>query len=138
VSRSNKQTLVGMACFLLVMAGIAVIAARANAANGLRVDVLSARRAEPGQPIDVTVSIRDTKGTIRSIRVDYGDGSVDAPKVFSHPSCAGPLSQPMEFTHAFEFIGVSTIAARVTTGGCGAKSETVDAIRTIEIRPLRR
>ena len=138
MSRSSKQAIIGMAVFAAVLTTIAVISSRANSTHGLRVDVLSARRAEPGDPIDVTVSVRDTKGALRSVRIDYGDGSVDTPQFGMGASCATPFTQKIDVTHAFEFIGVSTITARVTTGGCGAERETVEAVRTIEIKPLRR
>jgi hypothetical protein len=131
---------VGLACFAIVLVAIAALSARANRVHGLRVDVLSARRAEPGHEIKVTVSVRDTKGALRAVEVDFGDGRVDTPDVGGGQgeACAEPFTGSVDFVHAFDFAGVTTVTARVTTGGCGADPETVEAIRTIEVRPLRR
>ncbi|MEA3078052.1 MAG: hypothetical protein QOF60_2960 [Actinomycetota bacterium] len=137
MSRSSKQALVGMAGFLVVLFTIAFVSARANHTHGLRVDVLSARRAEPGDTIPVTISVRDTEGRVEAVRVDFGDGRVETQAV-PNAACATPLSQDVDLTHHFDFTGVSTVTARVTTGGCGAATETVEAIRTIEIRRVRR
>jgi len=137
MSRSTKQALIGLGFFAVVLVGIAIVASSANSERGLRVDVLSARRAEPGDVMDVTVSIRDTRGALRSVRVDFGDGKVDRPAL-GPQTCQTPLSTEVTTSHAFEFTGYSTITAEVVTGGCDGGTERVSAIRTVEIKPIRR
>jgi hypothetical protein len=137
VKRSSKQALIGLGALAVVLVGIAVLAAHGNGAVGLRVDVLSARRTEPGTTETFTISVRDTAGRVQSVHVDFGDGqATDLP--VDERSCVKPLSTKFDVGHAFGFTGFSSVTAKVATGGCGAKRETVEAIRTIEVRKVRR
>jgi len=137
VSRSSRQTLALLSSFVVVLAAIVVLSSRSNAEKGLRVQVLSGRRAEPGAVEPYSVTVNDTKGKVLAVRVDFGDGRVEEVDV-TDEECGEPLIREYEFEHAFEFRGGTTIEARVETGGCGAKTERAEAIRTVEIRPLRR
>jgi hypothetical protein len=84
-----------------------------------------------------SVSVIDTKGRVMAVRVDFGDGRVEDLPV-DDEECGEPLVREFELEHAFEFQGFSTISAVVETGGCGADPERVEAIRTVEVKELRR
>ena len=137
VSRGAKQTIVGMGGFVVVLLVIVVLSSNANRTQGLRADVLSARRGEPNQNVDVTVSVRDTKGRVTNVEVDFGDGRVETVEL-ADERCGEPLNRSFDLTHQFDFTGYTTIVAKVSTGGCGASPEQVEAIRTIQIKTVRR
>jgi hypothetical protein len=137
MSRSSRQALIGLGAIALVLIGIAVLAANGNEAQGLRADVLSARRTEPGTTEPFTVSVRDTEGRVQSVHLDFGDGRAEDLPVDDRP-CTKPLTADFHAEHAFDFTGFSTVIATVVTGGCGAEREEVEAVRTIEVRNLRR
>lgn len=132
-----RQALIGLGSLAVVLIGIAFLAASGNDAQGLRADVLSARRTEPGTTETFTVSVRDTEGQVESVEVDFGDGRVEELEVDDAP-CEKPITRTFDVDHAFDFTGFSTVVATVVTGGCGARSERVEAIRTIEVREVRR
>ena len=136
MSRSSKQALIGLGSLAVVLIAVAVIASAGNRAQGLRADVLSARRTEPGRAETFTVSVRDTAGKVQSIEVDFGDGRVEELEVPDGP-CRSPLSSSFDVEHAFDFTGYSTVIASVVTGGCGASTERVEAIRTIQVKAVR-
>ena len=137
MQRSSKQALIGLGGLAALLVGIAVLAANGNEAQGLRADVLSARRTEPNQTEPFTISVRDTAGRVESVHVDFGDGrEEDVP--IGDQSCAKPLTATFDLEHAFDFTGFSTVVAKVVTGGCGAERESVEAVRTIEVRTVRR
>jgi hypothetical protein len=137
VSRSSRQALVLLGSFVVVLVVIVLLSSRANDDTGLRVQVVSGRRTEPGAVAPYSVTVNDTKGRITAVRFDFGDGRVEDLPV-EDEACGEPLVREFELEHAFEFQGFSTIAAVVETGGCGAEPERVEAIRTIEVKPLRR
>jgi hypothetical protein len=137
VSRSSRQTLILLGSFVVVLAIIVVLSSTASERNGLRVQVVSGRRAEPGATEPYSVTVNDTKGRVTSVRVDFGDGRVEDLDVKGE-TCGEPLVREYELEHAFEFQGFSTVTATVETAGCGAKAERVEAIRTIEVREIRR
>lgn len=137
MTRGARQTLIGLGGFLVVLVVIVVLSSNANKTQGLRADVLSARRGEPGQAVVFTVSVRDTKGRVTGVEVDFGDGRVEQVDV-DDEACGAPLSRAFDFTHQFDFTGYTTVVAKVRTGGCGSKSEQVEAVRTIQIKEVRR
>jgi hypothetical protein len=137
VKRSSKQALIGLGAIAAVLVVIAVLAANGNHAQGLRADVLSARRTEPNQTEPFTISVRDTAGRVQSVKIDFGDGTVQDVPV-EDQACAKPLTARFDVEHAFDFTGFSTVVAEVVTGGCGAERESVEAVRTIEVRTVRR
>lgn len=137
MSRSSKQTIVLLGTFALVLITIAVISSRSNSTVGLRVQVLSARRTEPGTIEKFSVSVRDTKGKVTRVRVDFGDGKVENVPLTGE-TCGVPLVREYTLDHAFAFTGFSTVAATVETSGCGADPERVEAIRTLEVRKVQR
>ena len=137
MSRSSKQALIGLGAIAVVLVGIAITAAVGNRAQGLRADILSARRTEPGTSETFTISVRDTAGRVQSVEIDFGDGRVEELDVGDLP-CRSPLSRSFDVDHAFDFTGFSSVTAEVVTGGCGASTERVEAIRTIEVRTVRR
>jgi hypothetical protein len=134
---ATRQALIGLGAIAVVLVVVAVLAASGNRAQGLRADILSARRTEPGTTETFTISVRDTAGKVRSVEVDFGDGRVEELDVGDEP-CTSPLSRGFDVDHAFDFTGYSSVTAVVVTGGCGAKTERVEAIRTIEVRTVRR
>ena len=137
MSRSSKQSIALLGALLLVLVGIVVLSSRASDDVGLRVQVVSGRRTEPGTLEPYSVTVNDTKGRITAVRVDFGDGRVEDLPVEGE-ECGEPLVREFELEHAFEFQGFTTIEAVVETGGCGADPERVEAIRTIEVKELRR
>jgi hypothetical protein len=137
VSRSAKQTIGLLTALALVLIAIVVISSRSSRETGLRVQVLSGRRTEPGAVDPYSVSVVDTKGKVLSLRLDFGDGRVEEVDV-SGEECGDPLVREFAFDHAFDFTGFTTIEAVVETGGCGAKRERAEAIRTVEVKALRR
>lgn len=133
--------MMGLGVLALFLVVVSVVAARGNDERGLRADVLSTRRAEPGDTIDITVSARDTFGAVTRVEVDFGDGS--APEVREgNPgaNCRSEFARTelFDYRHTYKGQGVVTVRATVTTAGCGAPTEQVEAIRTIDIKPLRR
>lgn len=137
MSRSAKQTIGLLVALTLVLVAIVIVSSRASRETGLRVQVLSGRRAEPAAVNPYSVSVVDTMGRVLSVRVDFGDGRVEEVDV-SDEECGEPLIREFAFDHAFEFTGFTTIEAVVETGGCGAKTERAEAIRTVEVKALRR
>lgn len=139
MSASGKQAVVGLAAISAVLVAIAVLASAGNARRGLRADILSARRAEPGVEVMITVSARDTRGVVTRVEIDFGDGT--PPGRVGREDCtgaaAGPSSENFDFPHRYDFQGAATVTA-VVTSGCSDRREQVEVIRTIQIKPLRR
>ena len=137
MKRSSKQALIGLGALAAVLVGIAVLASHGNQVQGLRADVLSARRTEPGKTEPFTISVRDTQGKVESVHVDFGDGRGEDLPVPAR-ACTKPLTADFDVSHSFDFTGFSTVIATVTTGGCGADRERVEAVRTIEVKQVQR
>ncbi|MBW3556051.1 MAG: hypothetical protein KY454_03830 [Actinobacteria bacterium] len=139
MSPTTRQTVAALAAVAVVLVVIAVLAITGNSRRGLRADILSARRAEPGAEIAITVSARDTRGVVTGVEVDFGDGT--APAKLSRGGCSGaapgPSAESFDFTHRYDFQGVATVTA-VVTSGCTDRRERVEVIRTIQIKPVRR
>lgn len=143
MSRSSKQAIVGLSAIALVLVVIVLISSRGAADRELRADVLSTRRAEPGETVDITVSTRDRFGIVTSVEVDFGDGTpvVADKQAVTAADCRSEFARAdsFDFRHTYEGIeGPVTVRAKVVSGGCGAPTETVTAIRTIVVKPLRR
>jgi hypothetical protein len=138
VSSSSKQAIIGLGSLAAVLVVIVIVSSMSNRLTGLRADVLSARRAEPGDEVIVTVSVRDTKGAVQSVSVDFGDRSPLEERGPTGAACAKPLSALVDFPHRYLETGTYTVVASVVTGGCGAETETDEALRTIEVKALRR
>ena len=136
-SKSTKQAVLGLGFFALVLFGIAFVASNANGDQGLRVVILAGRRAEPGTATPITVTVRDTKGAIQAVRVDFGDGHIEEPAVPNEP-CRAPLTQKFDFSHAYGFTGFTTVKATVVTGACDTRTETASALQTIEVKKIQR
>lgn len=122
-----------------LLAGIAALAVDGATRRSLRVDVLTARRAEPGETLPVTVSARDARGVPSRLEVDLGDGHR---RVINRPgrSCSASSQADTELfdlEHAFEQSGVYTVRATVTSTGCGPPERTT-GLWTITVKPLRR
>lgn len=141
LTKSAKQAMIGLGVMLVVLVGIALLSARGNDERGLRADVLSTRRAEPGETIDIRISARDTFGAVTKVEVDFGDDT-DVEVVERDPTadCRSDFARTEEFDfrHAYEGRAPFTVRATVTSGGCGAEPEEVVAVRTIDVKPLRR
>lgn len=140
MSRSAKQALIGLGALTLLLVGIVVVSLTGNDERGLRAQVLSTRRAEPGETVDITVNANDTFGAVKRVEVDFGDGH-DNEVVEQDPGeeCRSDFAraETFDFSRTYVGEGVVTVKATVTTGGCGAQEETVEAVRTITIKPLR-
>lgn len=141
MSSSSKQALIGLGALAAFLVLVSVIATRGNNAQGLRADVLSARRTEPGSEVVITISARDTEGLVQRVEVDFADGTPPAVRELE-PDCtalvADGTTQTFDFPHRFAEEGTYTVKAVVRTGGCGARPEQVEAIRTMQVKPLRR
>lgn len=140
MSRSSRQAVIGLGAIALVLVGIVVLSSAGASDHGLRADVLSTRRAEPGDTVVITVSARDDFGAVKRVELDFGDGRT-ADVIEREPTaCRSDFARTESFDYerTYPGQGVLTVRARVTSGGCGAPDETVEAIRTIDIRPLRR
>jgi hypothetical protein len=143
MSRSSKQAIIGLGAIALVLVTIVLLSTRGAETRQLRADVLSTRRAEPGERVDITVSTRDRFGRVTGVDVDFGDGTyahpVRKPVIASACRTEFAASEDFPFTHTYTgFTGAITVRAKVVSGGCGAAVEQVTAIRTIEIKPLKR
>ena len=140
MSRSTRQAVVGLGILAAVLVAIAVIATVGAGERELRADVLSTRRSEPGELVVVTISTRDSFGVVTAVDVDFGDGTKAAPVRREVAACASEFakSASFDFDHTYERRGVFTVRATVTSEGCGATREQVTAIRTIDVKPLRR
>ncbi|HET9442649.1 MAG TPA: PKD domain-containing protein [Acidimicrobiales bacterium] len=139
MSRSSRQALIGLGLLTALLVAIVTVSATLGRRDGLKVDVLSTRRAEPGEAIVITVSTRDTRGVATRVEVDFGDGSPVERR--SRPGCAdatvGATSETFDFDHTYADSGVFTVTAEVVSGCTGAR-ETDEAVRTIQVKPLRR
>ncbi|HVM07160.1 MAG TPA: hypothetical protein VM345_01755 [Acidimicrobiales bacterium] len=140
MSRSSKQAIVGLGLMAAFLVGVVVLATRGNEERGLRAQVLSTRRAEPGDTVPITITAVDTFGGVKRVEVDFGDGK-DPEVIERDPSadCRSDFARTerFDFERTYNGEGVVNVVATVTTGGCGAEDETVEAIRTITIKPLR-
>lgn len=137
MSRSAKQAVLGLGALTIVLISIVVVASMGGGARGLRADVLSQRRSAPGEQIPVSVAVRDTKGMVRSVVVDFGDDSSSGATIDASRPCVAPVAETFDFTHRYDdFDSTFTIRATVVTGGCGARTETVEAIRTIRVKAI--
>lgn len=125
------------AVMAFLLCGIAVLANDGANRRSLRVDVLTARRAEPGEVLPITVSARDDRGAPGRVVVDLGDGHREVVNTAEVP-CAStaPRSQSFDLRHAFEQSGVYTVRATVTSAGCGPP-ERKTALWTITVKPPR-
>lgn len=139
--RLTRHALVELGLFagmVVLLAAMAAVAAEGATRRGLRVDVLTARRAEPGEVLPITVSARDDGGVPSRVTVDLGDGhrEVITPAA---TACASsePQTRSFDLEHAFENSGVYTVRARVTSEGCG-RGESKTAIWTVTVKPQRR
>lgn len=131
--RQSALLLGAIAVVLFVIAGIAIFG---NTRPGARAEILGPRRAEPGEVVPYRISVRDTEGVLRRIELEFGDGDDTVYEPDETPECDGPSTQDVEIDHTYERRGVFTARARVTTGGCGAATEVIDAVRTVSVRPL--
>lgn len=140
-ARLTRRAVVELGLFAGIVALLVAIAALAvdgAARRSLRVDVLTARRAEPGETLPVTVSARDARGIPSRVEVDLGDGHR---RVINRPTRPCSASQAdtelFDLEHAFEKSGIYTVRATVTSTGCGPPERTT-GIWTITVKPLRR
>ena len=143
MSKSNKQAIIGLGAMALFLVVVVLISSQGAADRELRADVLSTRRAEPGETVDITISTRDRFGIVTSVEVDFGDGTPKASdkQVATAQDCRSEFarSDSFDFRHAYDgFTGPVTVRATVVSGGCGAPVERVTAVRTIDVKPLRR
>jgi hypothetical protein len=143
VSTSSKQAIVGLGAIAAVLVLITIISSRGAADRELRADVLSTRRAVPGETVDITISTRDRFGIVTRVEVDFGDGTPKAvdEQAVTAADCRSEFARAdnFDFRHTYEgFEGPVTVRAVVVSGGCGAPEERVTAIRTINVKPLRR
>ena len=132
-----RQAAILLGAIALVLIVISVIAMFGNTRPGARADILGPRRSEPGERVDYRVSVRDTEGVVQRVVLDFGDGARRVVTSTDERDCGGPAARDVEIPYTYEQQGVFTARAEVTTGGCGAPTETVHAVRTIRVRSLR-
>ena len=132
--------MIGLGAMAVVLIVIALISAAGARGHGLRADVLSTRRSEPGEPVAISISVRDNYGVTERVDVDFGDGKLADPKDIEPTGCRSDFArtETFDYSHTYEVPGVYTVRTTVTSGGCNAKVETVTAVRTIEVKKLRR
>ena len=136
-----RQAAIGLGFLTAVLIGITALSYNGAKSRTLRADVLSARRAEPGETVAVTISARDNFGTVSRVLVDFGDGHNAKPvNVDPATNCRSEFArtETFDFEHTYERRGVFTVRSRVRSEGCGAPPEERTAIRTIDVKPLRR
>jgi hypothetical protein len=140
----HRHTAAVIGVVVLMLAAIVAIALVSNARRGgLRADILGPRRVVPGERVDYTIAVRDTGGTLQRVEIDFGDGESAVPVRALQPGteCAEvdePTAADVDVSHTYTRAGVFTAKIVVQTGGCGTRVEEVEAIRTIDVRPLRR
>ena len=143
-SVQHRHTAAVVGVVVLMLAAVVAIALVSNARRGgLRADILGPRRAVPGETVDYTIAVRDTGGTVQRVEIDFGDGESAVPVRALRPGtrCAEvdePTSANVDVSHTYTRRGVFTAKIVVRTGGCGTRVEEVEAIRTIDVKPLRR
>ena len=136
-----RQAVVGLGFLTAVLIGITTLSYNGAKSRTLRADVLSTRRAEPGENVAVRISARDNFGTVTRVTVDFGDGHrADPLTVDAATECGSEFArtETFDFDHTYERRGVFTVRSTVRTEGCGAPREERTAIRTIDVKPLRR
>lgn len=142
VQHRHTAAVIGVA--VLMLGAIVAIALVSNARRGgLRADILGPRRVEPGERVDYRIAVRDTGGTVQRVEIDFGDGESAVPVRAMRPGtpCAEvdePTAADVDVSHTYTRRGVFTARVVVETGGCGTRVEEVEAIRTVDVKPLRR
>ena len=135
MSSGAKQAMIGLAAMALVLLGIAGDAAMNNR-HGLRATVLSARAALPGETVTITVSARDTDGSVQHVHIDFGDDT--SSDIDRGGAChKGASAQSFDFRHAYRDRADYTVEADVTSGGCSARTERASTLRGISVKPLQ-
>ena len=135
-----REALIGLGAITLVLIGITVLAYRGSQARALRADVLSVRRAEPGENVAITISARDNSGAVADVAVDFGDGHMASPIVAdAATACRSDFARTerFDFEHTYERSGVFTVRSVVRSEGCGSTPEQRTATRTVEVKALR-
>ena len=140
--RPGRQAVIGLGAIALVLFAISALSIVSNSRQGLRVTLLSPRRAEPGDTVRWTVSVRDTAGWANSVRVEFGDGQAaepvrDRPTPACDPTRAA-TTESFAVDHVYPVAGVYTAKAVAVSGGCGAPVERAETVRTVTVKPLRR
>lgn len=136
-----REALIGLGAITLVLIGITLLAYRGSQARTLRADVLSVRRAEPGENVAITISARDNFGAVANVAVDFGDGHVASPIVAdAATACRSEFARTERFgfKHTYERSGVFTVRSVVSSEGCGATPEQRTATLTVEVGALKR
>ncbi|MGH9284340.1 MAG: hypothetical protein ACRD0M_01505, partial [Acidimicrobiales bacterium] len=64
--RPGLQALICLGAIVTVLVAIALVSMTSGGSRGLRADILSPRRAEPGERLSYTVSVRDTAGAVQA------------------------------------------------------------------------
>lgn len=136
MSTATRQAAVLFGLMVVVLGAIATIAIYNNRHTGLRVVILSAQRALPGETITITVSARDTDGGIQAVDVAFDDGHT-AHAGRTGTCHHGPSTNSFDFRHAYPEKANYTVKATVLSGGCGARTERATNLRTIEVKPLQ-
>ena len=100
-------------------------------ADGLKVEFWPYTDAVAGESMEWKVKAYDTAGRLLRIEVAFGDGSS---KVYEPGSACGEgVSVKQFFPHTYAKAGTYGAKATVTTGGCGAPTETRSATASVKV-----
>ncbi len=100
-------------------------------ANGLSVEFWPYTDAVAGAPMDWKVKAYDTAGRLLRIEVRFGDGQS---KVYEpSDACAADVNVKKFFTHTYAKAGTYTGTAIVTTGECGAPTESKTVTQSVKV-----
>lgn len=100
-------------------------------ADGLHAEFWPYTDAVAGSPMDWKVKAYDTAGRLLRIEVRFGDGKSTVYEPAD--ACAADVNVKKLFTHTYAKAGSYTGTAIVTTGGCGAPTETKTLTHTVKV-----
>lgn len=98
-------------------------------AGGLAVELYPYDTAKAGAEMSWKVKAYDTSGKVTSITVHFGDGSS---KTYAPGTGCGEAVKQLA-PHTYATAGTYTAKATVTTGGCGAATETKTVTASVKV-----
>ena len=100
-------------------------------AGGLAVEMYPYDTAKAGAPMNWKVKAYDPSGRLLSIVVHFGDGS--STSYSPESACGEGTSVKQLFPHTYAKAGTYSAKAVVTTGGCGAATESKTAYGSVKV-----
>jgi len=99
--------------------------------GGLSVELWPYTDAYAGKPMDWKVKAYDPAGRLLRIEISFGDGTKSVYEPTS--ACGEGTAEKKFFGHAYAEAGYYTAKATVTTGGCGAETETTTVTSGVKV-----